>query len=237
MVVLVPINVQLCPEDRYDIKCPYKRTPTRIVVHNTGNDAPAKNEVTYMINRPEEISFHVAVDDREIRQAIPFDRNCWASGDGCGTGNMYGIHIEICYSLNGGPKFMTAERNAAEYIASLLLKYGWNLDQVTKHQDYDGKYCPHRTLDMGWERFKVLVGHYYDELLKEDEIVTYEEWMKHYERHEKEVAAKKVSGWAEKDWDVFVDAGIFDGTQPRGPLTREQAAAVFSRLGLKPSKD
>ena len=22
-----------------------------------------------------------------------------------------------------------------------------------KHQDYSGKYCPHRTLDMGWERF------------------------------------------------------------------------------------
>jgi len=24
---------------------------------------------------------------------------------------------------------------------------------VTKHQDYSGKYCPHRTLDMGWDRF------------------------------------------------------------------------------------
>ena len=24
---------------------------------------------------------------------------------------------------------------------------------MTKHQDYSGKYCPHRTLDLGWERF------------------------------------------------------------------------------------
>ena len=30
---------------------------------------------------------------------------------------------------------------------------GWGIDKVTKHQDYSGKYCPHRTLDMGWERF------------------------------------------------------------------------------------
>lgn len=22
-----------------------------------------------------------------------------------------------------------------------------------KHQDFSGKYCPHRTLDLGWERF------------------------------------------------------------------------------------
>ena len=27
------------------------------------------------------------------------------------------------------------------------------IDRVTKHQDYCGKYCPHRTLDMGWNRF------------------------------------------------------------------------------------
>lgn len=29
--------------------------------------------------------------------------------------------------------------------------------QVTKHQDYSGKYCPHRTLDYGWDRFKGMI--------------------------------------------------------------------------------
>ncbi|MDV4149399.1 hypothetical protein R0131_00970 [Clostridium sp. AL.422] len=24
---------------------------------------------------------------------------------------------------------------------------------MKKHQDFSGKYCPHRTLDMGWQRF------------------------------------------------------------------------------------
>ena len=51
---------KLCPQERYDIKCPYLREPDRIVVHNTANDAPAANEINYMINRPEEVSFHFA---------------------------------------------------------------------------------------------------------------------------------------------------------------------------------
>ena len=32
---------KLCPQERYNIKCPYLREPDRIVVHNTANDAPA----------------------------------------------------------------------------------------------------------------------------------------------------------------------------------------------------
>jgi N-acetylmuramoyl-L-alanine amidase CwlA len=35
----------------------------------------------------------------------------------------------------------------------LLKERGWGIDKVFKHQDFNGKYCPHRTLDMGWQRF------------------------------------------------------------------------------------
>lgn len=175
---MVPIKERLCPQSRYSIKCPYTRTPSRIVVHNTANDAPAENEISYMLNNDNEVSYHVAVDDREIIQAIPFDRNAWASGDGHGKGNMEGIHIEICYSLSGGPRFEKAERNAAEYIASLLKKYGWGMAQVTKHQDYDGKYCPHRTLDLGWGRFLKMVENF----LKEENDMTEAEVLKIIEK-------------------------------------------------------
>ena len=34
---------------------------------------------------------------------------------------------------------------------------GWGIERVKKHQDFDKKYCPHRTLDMGWERFLNMV--------------------------------------------------------------------------------
>ena len=144
----------LVPESKYSIKCPYAMTPTRIVVHNTANDAPAKNEIAYMIRNNNQVSFHYAVDDKEVVQGIPENRNAWHSGDGgSGKGNREGIAIEICYSKSGGTKFSKAEANAVELIVDILKRYGWGIDKVTKHQDYNGKYCPHRTLDLGWERF------------------------------------------------------------------------------------
>lgn len=144
----------LVNKSKYSIKCPYSMNPTRIVVHNTANDAPAKNEIAYMIRNDNQVSFHYAVDDVEVVQGIPENRNAWHSGDGGnGKGNREGIAIEICYSKSGGDKFIKAEQNAVELIVDILKRYGWGIDKVTKHQDYNGKYCPHRTLDMGWQRF------------------------------------------------------------------------------------
>ena len=144
---------KLVPESKWGIKCPYEMTPTRIVVHNTANDASARNEIAYMTNNDYETSFHYAVDDKEIVQGIEENRNSWNAGDGNGKGNREGIAIEICYSLSGGDRFIKAEKNAVDLIVDILKRYGWGIDRVTKHQDYTNKYCPHRTLDMGWDRF------------------------------------------------------------------------------------
>ncbi len=232
---MVPVRQMPCPVSRYPVKCPFTRTPTCIVVHNTANDAPAENEVSYMENNGSEVSFHAAVDDREIVEAIPFDRNAWASGDGRGRGNMEGIHIEICYSLSGGPRFERAEQNAAEYIAALLKRYGWSLNQVTKHQDYDGKYCPHRTLDLGWDRFLKLVRKY----LEEDNKMTADEVKKLVRETlselEAERAKKPAGSWAEQDVARVREAGIMVGDKngdfrPQSFVTRQELAAVAARL-------
>lgn len=151
------IRQMLVSPSKYNIKCPYSMNPTRIVVHNTYNDASANNEISYMINNNYETSFHFAVDDKEAVQGLPLDRNGWHAGDGNGKGNREGIGIEICYSLSGGDRFIQAERNACKLIAQLLKERGWGIDRVTKHQDYANKYCPHRTLDMGWDRFLNMV--------------------------------------------------------------------------------
>ena len=144
----------LVAKNKYSIKCPYDMKPTRIVVHNTANDASAQNEVAYMIRNDNEVSFHYAVDDKEVVQGIPENRNAWHAGDGSkGKGNREGIAIEICYSKSCGSKFTKAEENAIELIVDILKRYGWGIDKVTKHQDYSKKYCPHRTLDLGWDRF------------------------------------------------------------------------------------
>ena len=144
----------IVPTNKYNIKCPYSMSASRIVVHNTANDATARNEVSYMISNDKEVSFHYAVDDKEVVQGIPENRNAWHSSDGeNGKGNREGIAIEICYSKSGGDRFTQAEKNAVELIVDILKRYGWGVDRVTKHQDYSGKYCPHRTLDAGWDRF------------------------------------------------------------------------------------
>ena len=133
-------------------------TPTRIVVHNTANDASARNEVKYMQNNKSQTSFHYAVDDKEVIQALPLNRNSWNAGDGRnGKGNREGISIEICYSKSGGSRFIFAEKRAAKLIAEILDQRGWDISKVTKHQDYANKYCPHRTLDMGWNRFLKMI--------------------------------------------------------------------------------
>lgn len=216
---------KLCPEERYGIKCPYEREADRIVVHNTANDAPAVNEIAYMINRPEEVSFHFAVDDKEAVQGLPVERNAWASGDGLGAGNMRGIHVEICCSKSGGERFQRAEENAAELTAGLLRERGWGLERVTKHQDYDGKYCPHRTLDMGWERFLGMVKKY----LEEDDM-DYQRFKEFMERYNRELSGRAVSGWAGESWEWAKERGLLDGSAPKAPLTREQAAAVLGRV-------
>ena len=161
------IRQMLVSSSKYSVKCPYTMTPKYITIHNTANDASANNEVSYMINNSSETSFHYAVDDKEAVQGIPENRNAWHCGDsGSGTGNRYSIGIEICYSKSGGDRFIQAEKNAAYLTATLLKKYGWGIDRVKKHQDWSGKYCPHRTLDMGWTRFVNMVKVELDKLNK-----------------------------------------------------------------------
>lgn len=155
-IVSMPIS-----SSKYSKKCPYSMRPQYITVHNTANDASARNEVSYMRNNSSSTSYHVAVDDKEVVIAAPFNRNCFHAGDGrYGTGNRKTIGIEICYSRSGGARFDAAEDNAARYIASLLKAYGWGIDRVKRHYDWSRKYCPHRTMDRGWTRFLNMVRSY-----------------------------------------------------------------------------
>ena len=163
---MVNVRQNLVSSSKYNIKCPYSMEAEFIVVHNTANDASANNEISYMISNNNKVSYHYAVDNVEIVQGIPENRNAWHAGDGGnGQGNRKGIAIEICYSKSGGDRFNKAEENAAEFIASKLKEKGWGIDKVKKHQDFANKYCPHRTLDLGWERFLNKIRNYLGEEL------------------------------------------------------------------------
>ncbi|MGN4127607.1 N-acetylmuramoyl-L-alanine amidase family protein [Lysinibacillus sphaericus] len=134
----------LLPSSKYGIKAPYAMTPQYITVHNTANDASAANEIKYMLSNNNEVSYHIAIDNKEVIQGIPYNRNAWHCGDGRGSGNMKSIGAEICYSKSGGARYALAEENAVQYIAKLLKEYGWGIDRVKQHYDWSKKNCPHR---------------------------------------------------------------------------------------------
>ena len=144
----------LVPSSKYSIKCPYSMTPSYITIHNTSNSASADAEIRYMISNNNQTSFHVCVDEREVIQAIPFNRNAWHAGDGGnGNGNRKSIGIEIARSTGDANLFEQAERNCAAYVAKLLKERGWGIDRVKRHKDWSGKNCPHKTMEKGWQRF------------------------------------------------------------------------------------
>ncbi|MEC1292238.1 N-acetylmuramoyl-L-alanine amidase [Bacillus mojavensis] len=155
----IQVKKNLVSEAKYALKCPNAMSAEYITIHNTANDASAANEISYMIGNTSSTSFHFAVDDKEVIQGLPLNRNAWHTGDGTnGTGNRKSIGVEICYSKSGGPKYEAAEALAISFVAQLLKERGWGIDRVKKHQDWNGKYCPHRILSEGrWEQVKAAI--------------------------------------------------------------------------------
>ncbi|MDD6268110.1 MAG: N-acetylmuramoyl-L-alanine amidase, partial [Clostridium sp.] len=158
-------------KEKYSIKCPYTLSPIGITVHNTANSASAANEITYMAGNDKKISYHFAVDEKEIIQALPLDRNGWHAGDGAtGSGNRRTIAIEICRSTSEDLSlFLQAEKNAAWLCASLCLQYGWSTKDIYTHKHWSGKNCPHKTLELGWDRFLAMVEQYMTEMSRKTE--------------------------------------------------------------------
>ncbi|MDA1760728.1 N-acetylmuramoyl-L-alanine amidase [Bacillus cereus] len=177
------IKQMLVPQSRYDALCPYEMNPTEITFHNTYNDAPAINERNNVANNSAGTSFHIAVDDKEAIQLIPFNRNAWHAGDGAnGRGNRHSIGVEICYSMSGGERYRKAELNAIQVIRQLMDTFNIPISKVKTHQERNGKYCPHRMLDEGrvqWFRLQLTQTSQKNEgvaiiVNKFNKVVTYE---------------------------------------------------------------
>lgn len=120
-----------------------------ICVHNTANSASAMDEIRYMQRRDDDTCFHFAVDEDTVVQGISTELNTWHAGDGVnGAGNNHYISIEICRSTCYNGLYDAAEDNAAQFIAYLLhTQTHWNSSKITFHNDFSGKWCPHRILD------------------------------------------------------------------------------------------
>ncbi len=127
--------------------------PDRIVFHNTANTASALNEVTYLnsSNNTSSTSFHFAVDDVGVYQAIP--TNVYAHHAGNLEVNKKSIGVEIAKSLSNDVKVKDkAIFNAQKLIRLLQMEY--DITNLYTHYDITGKHCPHDIIDRyGVDRF------------------------------------------------------------------------------------
>ncbi len=165
MITIVP---DFLPADHPLTSLPM--TPRYITIHDTGNPARGANAAMHgrylrsqeAIDR--EVMWHFTVDDREIRQHLPLDRNGWHAGDGWyGTGNRQSIGIEICENADGDRA--AAEANAAALVARLVRTVPSLLpfpECVVQHNRWSGKNCPRvlRGRPGGWEGFLNMVEQY-----------------------------------------------------------------------------
>lgn len=137
-------NVEL-PKDKYSVKAPYSMKPVGATLHETDNKASAADEISYMHRNNNEVSFHFAVDENEIIQGLPLDRNGWHAGDGAkGPGNRTTIAIEICrnYRVDNLDAYYKARKNAEALVGWLLHEYGWDESNIHTHNEWSGKNCP-----------------------------------------------------------------------------------------------
>ncbi len=140
-------------------------TKKYVVIHNTGNyasGATAKANHNYQTTNSActSSSWHYTVGSDGIYQGIPDDENAWHASDGSyGTGNYYGIGMEVC--VNGWTSFSGSAwtnflnntfylncRRAALLTAELCVRHGLNPGDgkpgtaIRQHWDSNEKNCP-----------------------------------------------------------------------------------------------
>ena len=120
----------------------------QIVLHNTANTAPAINEIKWLGSKDNtsSTSFHYAVDDTGVYQAIPTDIIAHHAGNK--ATNYQAIGIEIAKSMVNDENIKDdAIHKGAQLIALLMSYYQIDISNVITHYDASGKYCPHDIFD------------------------------------------------------------------------------------------
>lgn len=226
------IRQLMIPENRYWLKSPYTLEPKGIIIHNTANLVSAIREASFSAGNNWEVSSHYYVDENEAIQSLPLNRNAWHASDGTdGFGNRNTICIEICRSTGDLDQFKKAELNAVKLTLMLMKEFNIPLSMVKRHYDYarDKKYCPHKTMDLGWQRWLNFV---------KDGKVEPEADLNILSKPSTTVAAMQAyarANNADKDFidlaDVFYDVSVKYGVDPVITYTQSGKETAFMKFG------
>lgn len=226
--------------------------PKGIMVHATGVAQPDVTVFLKAWNKPGvNACVHAFVYQGGVIETLPWNWRGWHAG---GAANNTHIGFEILepagHTYKGGtmigydavknaPYFAQVYHNAVELCAYLCQTYGLDplrdiidhaegckLGLASNHADV-GHWFPKHGKSMDTLRADVAA------LMKGgDDEMTQEQLEAVLKAREGALSARTVSDWAKEAWEKAKTAGIFDGTAPGAPLTREQAALVLERLGL-----
>lgn len=232
-------------------------TPKGIMVHSMGVAQPKVEVFLDTWNKPNvNMCVHAFVHRGGVVETLPWNWRGWHAGSPPGGGisaNSTHIAFEILepagHTYEGGTMvgydveknaayFAAVYRNAVELCAYLCRRYGFDpmtdildhhegclRDIATNHADVS-HWFPKHGKSMDTLRADVKAE------LEGGESMTQEQFNALFAAYAQGVAGQPVEEWAQEAWSKAVAAGLFDGTKPQAPLTREQAALVLERLGL-----
>ena len=171
-------------------------------------------------------------------QTLPWTMRGWHCGD---EGNNTHISFEICEDkLTDEDYFRAVYREAVELTAYLCRECG--LDPLADgvvicHQEGHerGIASNHGDVLHWFPKFGKSMDDFRRDVKEEmesdmSEQQFYEMFLQAMAKYTKKLESKEVSAWAKEDWERAVEAGLFDGSMPQAPLTREQAAAIIARM-------
>lgn len=183
------------------------------------------------------------------------NRYCWAVGDDSRRnskgGRLYGlarnkntVSIEICNgsksgkveSANSANNYFTdaAVQNALNLAAYLMKKHNIPIENVVRHYDVSGKYCPgiigwntNSGSDAEWIKFKARLKQMVEPESEEDDMT--DEQVRKIVREMLDGVDTTPDDWAKAEMREAIDLGITDGTRPKGYATRQEAAIMVLR--------
>ena len=119
---------------------------SKIVVHYTGTEASAHNNLLYFSRSSAGASAHYFIDkDGTLRQSVSEGDTAWHAGD-WGT-NLCSVGIEV---VSGGSDFTEAQiETLSQLVAEIRGRCGISADNVIRHYDVTGKLCPAPYVDGG----------------------------------------------------------------------------------------
>jgi N-acetylmuramoyl-L-alanine amidase len=151
-------------------------------------------------------------------QTLPWDHRGWHAG---GKANDTHIGFEICEDgLNDPAYFAAVYREAVELCAYLCRQFGLTEKNIICHAEGArlGIASNHGDVLHWFPKFGKTMDDFRADVRKE------------LLKGGTAVAGKdKPSSWAQEAWKWATERGVTDGTNPQGPVTREQAITMIYR--------